>query len=109
MPGQHIAAGETPTWKGYKNRLHHALRVGDEMWASVWHAGFRVLDVSDITKPRVIASHDYHPPFPEPSHTILPVSGTVAGRRIAIGMDDERSEEHTSELQSLMRKSYAFF
>ncbi|HEY9539980.1 MAG TPA: hypothetical protein VIS03_20465 [Kiloniellaceae bacterium] len=89
MPGQHIAAGETPTWKGYKNRLHHALRVGDEMWASVWHAGFRVLDVSDITKPRVIASHDYHPPFPEPSHTILPVSGTVAGRRIAIGMDEE--------------------
>src|SRR3546814_3016413 len=59
------------------------------MWASVWHAGFRVLDVSDITKPRVIASHDYHPPFPEPSHTILPVSGTVAGRRIAIGMDEE--------------------
>src|SRR3546814_13818548 len=59
------------------------------MWASVWHAGFRVLDVSDITKPRVIASHDYHPLFPEPSHTILPVSGTVAGRRIAIGMDEE--------------------
>src|SRR3546814_8350668 len=59
------------------------------MWASVWHAGFRVLDVSDITKPRVIASHDYHPPFPEPSHTILPVSGTVAGRRIAIGLDEE--------------------
>src|SRR3546814_15175837 len=37
----------------------------------------------------VVASHDYHPPFPEPSHTILPVSGTVAGRRIAIGMDEE--------------------
>ncbi|HEY9549059.1 MAG TPA: sigma-70 domain-containing protein, partial [Kiloniellaceae bacterium] len=54
MPGQHIAAGEKPTWKGYKNRLHHALRVGDELWASVWHAGFRVLDVSDITRPRVV-------------------------------------------------------
>src|SRR3546814_15033580 len=33
MPGQHIAAGETPTWKGYKNRLHHAMRVGAEMLA----------------------------------------------------------------------------
>src|SRR3546814_3274756 len=89
MPGQHIAAGEKPTWKGYKNRLHHALRVGDELWASVWHAGFRVLDVSDITRPRVVGSHDYHPPFPEPTHTILPVSGLVAGRRIAVCIDEE--------------------
>src|SRR3546814_7696553 len=29
--------------------------------------------------------------------------------RIAIGMDERRSEEHTSELQSLMRISYAVF
>ena len=35
MPGQHIAAGEKPSWKGYKNRLHHALRVGNELWAAV--------------------------------------------------------------------------
>ena len=89
MPGQHVAAGEKPTWKGYKNRLHHAMRVGDELWAACWHAGFRVLDVSDITKPRVVASHDYHPPFPEPTHTILPVSGRVAGRRIAVCVDEE--------------------
>src|SRR5690606_29118729 len=89
LPGQHIAAGETPTWKGYKNRLHHALRVGNEMWAAVWHAGFRVLDVSDITRLKVIGSHDYHPPFPEPTHTILPVAGLHGGRRIAVGVDEE--------------------
>ena len=93
MPGQHLAGGETPTWKGYKNRLHHAMRVGDEMWAAVWHAGFRVLDVSDIAKPQVVASHDYHPPFPEPTHTILPVAGRVAGRRIAVAVDEEH--DHT--------------
>ena len=69
MPGQHIAGGETPTWQGYRNRLHHAMRVGDELWASVWHAGFRVLDVSDITTPKTLASHDYHPPIPEPTHS----------------------------------------
>lgn len=93
MPGQHIAAGETPTWQGYKNRLHHAMRVGNEMWASVWHAGFRVLDVSDVSRPRVVASHDYHPPFPEPTHTIMPVDGLVAGRRIAVCVDEEH--DHT--------------
>jgi hypothetical protein len=93
MPGQHIAGGETPSWQGYKNRLHHALRVGDELWASVWHAGFRVIDVSDIRAPRTIASHDYHPPFPEPTHTVLPLQQPIDERRIAIAVDEEH--EHT--------------
>jgi len=77
MPGQHLAGGEKPTWNSYKNRLHHALRVGDEMWAAVWHAGFRVIDVSDFTKPATVAEFDYHPPFPEPTHTILPLPDTI--------------------------------
>jgi len=89
MPGQHIAAGETPTWKGYKNRLHHALRVGDQMWAAVWNAGFQVIDVSDITAPKTIAAHNYHPPFPEPTHTVLPCEQLIDGRRIAVVVDEE--------------------
>ncbi len=94
MPGQHLAGGETPTWRGYKNRLHHALRVGNELWAAVWHAGFRVLDVTDITKPHCVASHDYHPPFPEPTHTVLPLPEPIDGRRIAVAVDEEH--EHRS-------------
>src|SRR3546814_478954 len=35
--------------------------------------------------------------------------GTLDGRRGSLNIDDERSEEHTSELQSLMRISYAVF
>ncbi|MGR3341640.1 MAG: hypothetical protein ACU0DI_00120 [Paracoccaceae bacterium] len=91
MPGQHLAAGEVPTWEGYKNRLHHAMRVGDEMWASVWHAGLRVLDVSDITRPETVAAFDYHPPFPEPTHTVLPFPDAIDGRRIAVAVDEEHS------------------
>lgn len=94
MPGQHLAGGEKPTWKGYKNRLHHAMRVGDEMWAAVWHAGFRVIDVSDIANPKTIAEHDYHPPFPEPTHTILPLPDLIDGRRIAVCVDEEH--DHTA-------------
>src|SRR5437764_3432631 len=37
MPGQHVAGGEAPTWPGRRHRLHHALRLDDEMWASCWH------------------------------------------------------------------------
>lgn len=89
MPGQHVAAGETPTWTGYSHRLHHAMRCGDELWAAVWHAGFRVLDASDVARPREIAGCNYHPPFPEPTHTIMPFEQTLGGRRIALAVDEE--------------------
>ncbi len=94
MPGQHIAGGETPTWKGYKNRLHHALRYKDELWASVWNAGIRVIDIKDIRNPKVIGAYDYHPPFPEPTHTILKVPFPVAGRDIAVGADEEHDHSY---------------
>jgi hypothetical protein len=93
MPGQHVAAGEQPTWPGYDNRLHHALRHDNELWAAVWYAGFRIIDVSDIRAPRTIGAYDYHPPFPEPTHTVLRVPFKVAGRDIAVAADEEH--EHT--------------
>lgn len=91
MPGQNVAAGETPTWKGQSNRLHHAMRCGDELWASVWQAGFRVLDVSDITKPTTVAAHNYHPPIPEPTHTAMPFEKPIAGRRLAAAIDEQHA------------------
>jgi hypothetical protein len=89
MPGQHIAGGEVPDWQGRRNRLHHALRVGDKMWAGVWHGGVRVIDITDITKPRTIGSYNYHPPFPEPSHTFMGLPYQIGGRDIAIAIDEE--------------------
>ena len=91
MPGQHLAGGEVPTWKGYGNRLHHAMRVGDELWAAVWNAGLRVIDATDITNLKTIGTYNYHPQIPEPTHTVMPLEQTIDGRRYAIAID----EEHT--------------
>lgn len=89
IPGQNVAAGEKPGWKGQRHRLHHALRVGDRMWAACWYAGAYVIDISDITKPRTLGSYNYHPPFPEPTHTLMPLPEPVAGRQIALIVDEE--------------------
>ena len=89
MPGQHVAGGEKPTWPGRRNRLHHALRSGDRLWAGCWHGGVRVIDVSDIRKPRTIGEYNYHPPFPEPTHTFMKVPFAVGGTRIALAIDEE--------------------
>jgi hypothetical protein len=97
MPGQHIGGGETPAWSGRRHRLHHALRFGDEMWASCWHAGFRVVDVSDLTQPKTAGGYNYHPLFPEPTHTVMPVPGAIAGRRIAFAIDEEDQAQNASE------------
>ena len=93
MPGQHLAGGETPTWSGYGNRLHHAMRVGDELWAAVWHAGLRVLDVTDITAPRVAGSYRFPQAIPEPTHTVMPLEREVGGRRYAVAIDEEHDHK----------------
>ncbi|MCC7486986.1 MAG: hypothetical protein IT529_18605 [Burkholderiales bacterium] len=95
LPGQHLAGGEMPTWPGRQHRLHHALRQGDTMWAGVWHGGVRVIDVSDIRRPRTAGAYNYHPPFPEPSHTFMGVPD-IAGRKIAVAIDEE-DHAHSAE------------
>ncbi len=89
MPGQHVAGGETPHWRGLSNRLHHALRFGDELWAAVWYAGIRVLDARDISKLKTVGEFNYHPPFPEPTHTVAPVPVRWKGRQVAVAVDEE--------------------
>ena len=99
MPGQHVAGGERPAWVGRRNRLHHALRFGDELWAGCWHGGIAVIDVSDIRQPRTLGSYNYHPPFPEPSHTFMPVPQRIGGRRIAVAIDEEDHAHSAEEME----------
>jgi hypothetical protein len=101
LPGQHVAGGEKPAWPGRQHRLHHALRTGDRMWAGCWHGGVRVIDVSDIRNPRTIGEYNYHPPFPEPSHTFLGLAFPLDGRRIAIAIDEE---DHADSAEEMARR-----
>jgi hypothetical protein len=107
MPGQHIAGGETPTWSGRRHRLHHALRFGDELWASCWHGGFWVVDCADIARPRSLGSYNYHPPFPEPTHTVMPLPARIGGRRIAVSIDEEDQAQSASEEQARRGRLHA--
>jgi hypothetical protein len=107
MPGQHIAGGETPDWQGKRHRLHHALRFGDEMWASCWHGGFRIVDIANIAKPKTVASYNYHPPFPEPTHTVMPVPVEIGGRRIAIAIDEEDQTQSANEAEARRGRLHA--
>jgi len=107
MPGQHVEGGETPTWTGRRHRLHHALRFGTQMWASCWHAGFYVIDVSDLARPKTAGRYNYHPLFPEPTHTVMPVPVRIGGRRIALAIDEEDQAQSASEEEARRGRAHA--
>ena len=89
LPGQWIAGGESPNWEGKRHRCHHPLRLGDRLYVSYWHGGFVILDISDLTKPRMISRLDWSPPYPCPTHTALPVPHDIEGRKFMIVTDEE--------------------
>ncbi len=101
MPGQWVGGGETPTWEGTDHRCHHPIRRGDRLYASYWHGGFAILDISDMSKPRTLSHMDWSPPYPCPTHTTLPMSEKIMDRDIMVVTDEEVGEKLTP-------KPYAF-
>src|SRR3546814_8388394 len=66
----------------------------------------------DLAAWRAYAAGDYRPslqPQPERREGLRPPTATLRASSIYFGPLHLRSEEHTSELQSLMRISYAVF
>ena len=73
IPGMWRAGGETPTWPGRRYALHHAIISGTTAYGSWRDGGLTVLDVSDPTKPTLLAHRNWCPPFGGGTHTSLPL------------------------------------
>ncbi len=84
MPGQWIEGGEEPSWKGTDFRCHHPLRLGNRLYTSYWHGGFVILDIDDITKPKMVSHFNTYPAFPWPTHTCLKLPYKVQNRELML-------------------------
>lgn len=89
IPGQWTAGGETPTWAGRSHRTHHPLRLRDRLYVSLWHAGFAIVDISELARPRTVSHLDWSPPYPCPTHTALPVAHPIRGRHWLVVTDED--------------------
>ncbi len=89
LPGQWTAGGETPLPDGRESRCHHPLRFGDRLYVSYWHAGFVILDVTDLGAPRLVSHVDWSPPYPCPTHTALRIPQKLKGRDFLFVADEE--------------------
>lgn len=89
MPGQWTAGGETPTWEGRAHRCHHPIRMGDRLYVSYWHGGAVILDIADMSKPKLVGAIDTSPPFPWPTHSCVPVPFPIMGRKWMLVADED--------------------
>ena len=97
IPGQWEAGGEDFPWAGRPMpRCHHPMRYGDRLYVSYWHNGFFILDISDFSKPTLIANRKNSSAFPHPTHTCLLMPEPLKGRRILIVADEDVAKLHPS-------------
>lgn len=90
IPGQHEAGGEEYPWTDWvPPRCHHPLRFGDRLYVSYWHHGFFILDISDMSRPKVISHANTSPAFPHPTHTCLRIPQKLRGRDIMLVADED--------------------
>ncbi|MBI3637403.1 MAG: hypothetical protein HY216_14515 [Candidatus Rokubacteria bacterium] len=94
MPGQWIGGSETPSWEGRYHRCHHPIREGNRLYVSYWHGGFVILDIEDMGKPTFVSGLDWTPPFPSPTHTVLPIPFPLMGRRVMLVADEDVRKIH---------------
>jgi hypothetical protein len=72
VPGQHVAGGETPQ-KDPNVNLHNANFVdGNLVYLSYGDAGMVVLDISDVSRPRLVSRTKFEPRHRFDVHTVSP-------------------------------------
>lgn len=85
LPGMNLAAGETPSWDPTRrNGLHHAIIHGDTAYGAWRDAGLVIMDVTDRSKPELIAHKNWSPPFGGGTHNCLP----LPDRNLLIVLDE---------------------
>jgi hypothetical protein len=89
MPGQWTAGGETPSWPGRQHRCHHAIRNDNRLYVSYWHGGGVILDIGDLSQPQLVSKFDWSPPFPWPTHSLVPVPFAINKRRYILVADED--------------------
>jgi len=75
MPGQHTAGGETSP---YPISLHGPPYVVDDMVYLGYGSAVVILDISDVSKPKLVGRLDFSPPFKPGGtavHGVMPVPG----------------------------------
>jgi len=92
VDGQNSAAGEQSHPLGARQRLHHGMRCGNEIYMGYWHAGVAIGDLTDIKRPQILTHYRFDPPTIEPMHTFMKIPHAVRRMSVALSTEEERSQ-----------------
>jgi len=95
-PGQKVAYGRSPPWTryGYSYRAHGPpIRVGDRIYLGYWDAGTLVLDCKYMRNIKLVSQRNLCPPYGGATHTVLPITREIRGRKWLIVTDEPMSND----------------
>jgi hypothetical protein len=69
----------------------------DRAYVGYLDAGAIILDIADVSAPRLVSRLDYHPPMPGFTHTVLPLPG-----RNLLAISDETTHDHAADYPKLV-------
>ena len=74
IPGMWEAGGESTNWESNRRpSLHHPIVAGSTAYGGWRAGGLALVDVSEPSEPRLLAHHNWSPPFGGGTHTALPL------------------------------------
>jgi len=99
FPGQHTAAGEPMSWTptaghvgqpGAKRvALHHPLIRGERAYCGWWDAGLVILDIADLSCPKLVSHLEFGSEVSGATHSALP----IPGRDILVVTDEQLAND----------------
>ena len=90
LPGMWSAGGEKPAWPaGDRVALHHPIIASGIAYGAWRDGGLTLLDVSNPSKPVLLAHRNWHPPFGGGTHTSLPLTDRVPVAKPYVVVADE--------------------
>jgi hypothetical protein len=104
FPGQNISEGERANWiqEGRSYRAHGPpIRVGDRIYLGYWDGGTLILDGRDKSNISLVSQRNLCPPYGGCTHTVLPVTREIQGRRWLIVTDESMAENCREERKLL--------
>jgi len=66
--------------------------LGKRLHVSYWHHGIFILDVSDMSRPKLLSQGIKSRAFPHPTHACLPMPEKLKGRSVMIVADEDVSK-----------------
>lgn len=98
FPGQRTENNEEKSknfWlsEGRSYRAHGPpIRVGNRIYLGYWDAGSLILDSSDPRNISIISQRNLSPPYGGCTHTVLPITREIKGRKWLIVTDESMTE-----------------